>query len=159
MELRGLAKGAKSGTSPKFNPAFSSPEIHRARAETIMQVGEDSLNALSFLDEHKRYFRVITVEGREMKFYKFKTQKIFDTKYTVRNDEKILETCCQMEKLDHKARQLDNSLFINRSTVLLTGDRSLRVRALVHEIHACDIQSFTKWIMKPKSSPTGKVII
>lgn len=114
-----------------------------------MELTKECTKALEFLETNKKYLRVVSMDGKALKVYKYKTQKIFEPKedLVLRNDEKILETCMQLELGSRTTRSLDQPLRLNRNTILLTDDVSLRVRAHAQTIPSRDIQSFTNWIL------------
>lgn len=159
LELRGLMKGAKTGKSPKTSQKLLTSEEKQTKFLEIIELGKMCISALEYLNDKKKYFRIFTICGREIKMYNYLKQRVYDEEMGpgVRNDEKILELCAHLEAMDEKGRQEDTPLCLHRGTVLLTGDRALRVRAFAQETPARDIESFTDWALRSYSKEKQKV--
>lgn len=134
--------------SPRTRHVQLSIDEEQERMIDSMEIAEQCNHAVEFLERYRKYFRVVNVVGKQIDMYNFVSQKVYDERFdsTIRNDEKILETCCHLEAHDRKARSNDQPLRILRNTILITGDVSLRVRAMVQDIPTRDIQAFTTWL-------------
>ncbi|CAL8116203.1 unnamed protein product [Orchesella dallaii] len=149
-ELRGIASGGlRPGLRSRFKE-LSWEEMKPMMADNLTKANVCSA-ALDYLNQHPFNFIVVDTRGRKIKMKNFTWQRIVngvggDGDKGIPNDEKILETCRQMEAQNDKAREDDTPFRIHRNTVLLTGDRSLRVRAYAADIPARGIQNFTVWL-------------
>ncbi|CAL8137340.1 unnamed protein product [Orchesella dallaii] len=146
-ELRGLARGLKPSRN---NGKQLSLQEKQCRMIDSMVIADQCSTALDYLNEHRYNFTVVNTSGRKVKMYNFIKQKLFGDMLDVgvHNDEKILETCRQLEAKDESIRRIDTPFRIHRNTLLLTGDRSLRIRAYAADIPAREIQNLALWLLK-----------
>ncbi|ODN02626.1 Telomerase-binding protein hypothetical proteinA [Orchesella cincta] len=151
-ELRGLGKGLKPSRS-RCKPL--SLQQNKTRMIDSLVVAGQCSSALAFMKDQLHRFTVVTTKGKTLKMYNIMKQKIFDSMLDgVNNDEKILETCRQLEAQDEVTRRKDTPFRIYRNTVLLTADRSLRLRAYASDIPAREVHNFTLWLIQ---TPNGKL--
>lgn len=146
LELKGLSKG---GLRTRYKERFSS-QLDSAEAKEKLEQGnmtaEQCKIALEFINSNMKYFKVVTTTGRVLKLNTI-YDRIQDDFYNPKesNDDRILETCRFIEGQDKDLRARDTPRRIFRNTVLLTGDRCLRIRTFVLDIPARDISSFLFW--------------
>jgi len=111
--------------------------------ETAAKVKE----ALEFISKNMKHFMIVTTTGRTLKVrspYDRVQDEFFNPKET--NDDRIIKTVKCIEVNDKSLRSLDNPRRIFRNTVLLTGDRCLRIRSFAEDIPGREIESVVFWI-------------
>lgn len=148
LELKGLSKG---GLRTKEKLRFGSDTSkHEAQLKIIsnMSLAEHSKTALEFIAKNMDYFTIVTSTGRVLSIrspYAFIRDDYFDPE--MKNDDRILDTCKYLEDLNFSGRLLDNHRRIHRETVLLTGDRFLRIKTFAYAIPSRPITSLIFWFL------------
>jgi len=122
--------------------------------------------AMDFISDNMKYFRVVTVSGKEVKVKNLKDRRIRDDYYNPKevNDDKILTTCQYAEIVDLKYRAKDTAHRLWRNTVLVTNDRCLRIKTTTSiDLPVREIRSFSFWVansanyMRTRRRPFDKV--
>jgi hypothetical protein len=145
LELKGLSKG---GYRTKEKERYGS--VHDAETKEILiqsyETADKCKTALTYIAEHMEYFRIVTSTARELRV-KSPFVRIMDDYFdpSMNNDDRILDTCKYLEAKDLEARSLDSPRRIYRKTLLVTGDRILRIKTYTLDIPSRPLSSILFW--------------
>jgi len=152
LELKGLRKGGFK-LRDRHHAQDMSTEEAQEKLKRGNIVAECAQKALDFIEKHIRYFRAISCNGRISKLSSI-FNHIRDESYdpTIRNDNRIMLACANLEINDKEYRKADTPLRLFRRTVLISGDRGLHVKGIGNEIPTKDIESMVYWLASQQPS-------
>ncbi|XP_066253104.1 telomerase-binding protein EST1A isoform X2 [Euwallacea similis] len=139
-ELEGLSKGNPPPTSKgKFSPS----------PEHVQKVAEASRAALEFLKTRHAAVKCVTTKGAVLPSMTFSVEDDATWDVTVKNDDKILDTCLILCKNHGKEQSTETKegepRHLFREVVLLTEDRNLRVKAHARDVPVRALPDFMRW--------------
>lgn len=129
IELKGLATHSKSSNSH----AISVKDSAKAAFDFLSDVFGTRKN-------HEFRIKALTNQGTKLETFSFLSQEV---ESAGNNDDFILQCCVKHEEKQSKISSNSNVL----TTVLLTDDRNLRVKALTKNTPAKSLPAFCRWTM------------
>lgn len=154
LELKGLKKGGlKSQDREKYG---SDPSTFSTKTLELSQKGHETAefarDALAFIQDNRRYFRLCTSGGLLAPIPNRLQDKVTDSDFDPKErfDSRILRgaIALEMRRNEWGLRGKESPLRLYRRTVILTGDLGLRVKAISHEVPTRDIEAFTFWVQR-----------
>lgn len=147
LELRGLSRGGLTAKDlARFGNNADSAEAQEKLSRN-KDVAEKCATALTFIENHMSYFYIVTSTGRNVPAkspYDLIKDDYFDPNRT--NDDRIVDVCKYLESRDAHSRSKDCQRRIYRKTVLVTGDRNLRIRISTMDIPTRPLISIILWL-------------
>ena len=128
IELKGLATHSKSSNS------------HAISVKDSAKTAFDFLSDVFTRRNHDFRIKALTNQGTKLETFSFLSQEV---ESAGSNDDFILQCCLRHEEKQSKITSNSNVL----TTVLLTDDRNLRVKALTKNTPAKSLPDFCRWTM------------
>jgi hypothetical protein len=145
-ELKGLARGGlRTRHRKKYANDLDGEEATELK-EVALVTSKKAKLAMDFINASIQRFQIVTTTGRVMKVRSLREKiddEFFNPKET--NDDRIMKTVKCIEVNDKALRRLDNPRRIFRNTVLVTGDRCLRIRSFAEDLPGREIESIVFW--------------
>jgi len=149
LELKGLARGGlRKKDQVRYGEDTRNADAQQKMLDGMI-LGDLCQVALDYITDNISYFRILTSTAVVLQVktpHAFIQDKYFDP--SDNNDNRILQSCRELQDQDYISKQKDTTRRIHRRTVLVSDDRGLRIRSsCCYYIPSCAIIALVAWLL------------